>query len=88
MAAFSSSLVSPLDVAQSDFLEVPVSRFSLRRRDQGSELALCFSRKSPAIWKRQAKHELQRMIPDFGRKAARKTGSRGVGCATSSRSAR
>lgn len=70
MDLLSSNLIRPLNAAENHFLEVLVSEFSLQRKGPGSELRIQFDKNTPAIWTREAKNEVQRMIPDFKKKAS------------------
>jgi hypothetical protein len=70
MARFATDLVRPLGLAENQFLEVLVSRFTIRRKGQGAELEIQFDENTPAIWTRHAKYEVQKTIPDFEKKAS------------------
>jgi hypothetical protein len=71
MDMFSSSkLIRPLGIAENHFLEVLISNFSLIRKGQGSELNIMFNDDTPAIWTREAKYDVKKMIPDFELKAS------------------
>jgi hypothetical protein len=69
MDLFSLDLVRPLETAENHFLEILISRFSICRRGQGSELSVYFDSNIPAIWTRHAKNDVKRMIPEFARKS-------------------
>ncbi len=74
MDLYSSDLIRPLETAEHQFLEVLVSRFTLKRSGKGALLELHFDEQTPAIWTRQAKYDLQKMIPNFAEKAKRYQG--------------
>jgi hypothetical protein len=65
----SSNLIQPLKTAEQDFLEVLVTRFSLKRTDEGSMLEVSFDESTDAIWSREGRNHLRSTIPDFKRKA-------------------
>jgi len=67
----SSNLIRPLGIAENHFLEVLVSKFSLHRQGQGSELKVSFNENTPTIWTREAKYDVQQMMPNFQHKASR-----------------
>lgn len=71
MDIYASDLIRPLHIAENQFLEILLSQFSLRRRNQGSELLVALDENMPAIWTRAAKYQVERMIPDFEGKASR-----------------
>jgi hypothetical protein len=60
-------LVRPLEIAESHFLEVLVTKFALRRKDGdiGAHLGITFDNSTPAIWLRHAKYDVERLIHDF-----------------------
>ncbi len=71
MDLLSSELVRPLRIAENDFLQVLVPRFSLTRCGRGNKLQVSFDEDAPTIWKREAKHELELKMYDFKRKASK-----------------
>jgi hypothetical protein len=62
-------LVSPLRFAENIFLQVLVTEFSLSRNNEGIKLAISFDDDTPAIWSREAKYLLPKIIPDFKQKS-------------------
>ncbi len=65
----SSQFVRPLHAAENRFLEVLLTDFGLRRRGRGADLTVRFDRNTPAIWNRDGKYAVQRMIGPTQQKA-------------------
>lgn len=69
MDNFSSRLrlVRPLEIAESHFLEILLTRFRLSREsgELGARLELSFNKETPAIWSRHAKYDIKRLMPCF-----------------------
>ena len=70
MDGYSSDLIRPLKIAENYFLEVLISRFSLRRRGEGNHLDVWFDEETSTIWNDDAKDLLRANMPDFQAKAA------------------
>jgi hypothetical protein len=62
--------VRPLHLAENHFLELLLTRFTLRRRQKGAELQVTFDDDTPAITLRQAKHEVLGNIDKFSAKSS------------------
>lgn len=70
MAHFRSSpLVAQLRSAENQFLQILLTQFLLERDRGGTRLEVHFDECTPAIWLGRAKTEVQRLMPDFERKA-------------------
>src|SRR4051812_41904289 len=66
-----TDLVLPLNRAENAFLEVLLSRFSMRRNGSGVELRVAFDDHTPATWNREGRETVRKKIPRFAYKAAR-----------------
>lgn len=53
MGIFDSDLIRPLELAENNYLQVLLTRFSLTRRGSGTELDVRFGAQTPTIWLRQ-----------------------------------
>jgi hypothetical protein len=64
--------VLPLESAENAFLEVLLSRFTLRRprNSDGVELRVAFDGNTPATWNRRGRETVRRRIPRFAQQAA------------------
>lgn len=64
-------LVRPLELAENHFLEVLITNFTLSRQRKGigTKLKVEFDNDTSAIWSRHAKYDVQKMVPDFVRRA-------------------
>jgi hypothetical protein len=62
MGILDSDLIRPLELAENNYLQVLLSRFSLTRRGMGAELNLRFDARTPTIWLRQAKSYLNKEL--------------------------
>lgn len=73
MRLTASDLVLPLHLAESSFLEVLLSNFSLSRKagDRGVELRVEFDKDTLATWNRKGRETVQKKTPNFQQKAAR-----------------
>ena len=61
-----SDLVGPFKRVQNRFLEVLVSHFVLKRKeDGGSELSVHFTDNTPTVWTRRGKDAVEQMMPNF-----------------------
>jgi len=70
MPTDASDFIRPLALAENQFLQVLVSRFTLARGAAGGcEIAVAFDRDTPAIWNRRGRQALEQSTPDFPRKA-------------------
>jgi hypothetical protein len=64
-------LVQPLRLAESEFLQVLLDRFTLERHGRGTRLSVDFDDDTPAISLRQAKTAIRLATRDFARRAQR-----------------
>jgi|GEM_PF-1539690 len=71
MTSYAADLIRPLNTAENQFLQILLSRFSLKRRPEGALLELHFDDTSPAIWTKQAKDDIKSKNRDFKRKCKR-----------------
>jgi hypothetical protein len=58
-------LVRPLQFAENIFLQVLLTEFSLSKNNEEIKLAVSFNDDTLAIWSREAKYLLPKIIPDF-----------------------
>jgi len=63
MKMHSSEYVKPLRLAESKFLEILVTAFSLMRYASGVCLKTRFDKDTPAVWSREGKQMVLGMIP-------------------------
>ena len=70
MDQYDEKYVRPSHLAENHFLELLLTRFSMRRAGQGTELQVRFDDHTPAITQRQAKHAVLGSIKDFHARSA------------------
>lgn len=70
MDQYDEKYVRPLHLAENHFLELLLTRFTMRRTGKGTELQVSFNDDTPAITQRQAKHAVLGRISDFRLKSA------------------
>ena len=61
---FDPEFVRPLALVQNEFLQVLLTKFSLRRQGSGVHLDVSFGFDTPAVWLRRGKSHIRQRLDD------------------------